>query len=80
MKCWVRIARRDNLGRPGIYLLLLLALPSGAAASQDTTLHSQSNVVVIPALVKSAKGEIAYGLAAKDFIVEDDGVEPWYRW
>jgi VWFA-related protein len=75
MKCWVRIARRDNLGRPGIYLLLLLALPSGAAASQDTTLHSQSNVVVIPALVKSAKGEIAYGLAAKDFIVEDDGVE-----
>jgi VWFA-related protein len=76
MKCWVRIARRDKLGRPGIHLLLLLlALPSGGAASQETTLYIQSNVVVIPALVKSVKGEIAYGLAAKDFVVEDDGVE-----
>ncbi len=32
-------------------------------------------MVVIPALVKSARGEIVYGLTAKDFIVEDDGVE-----
>jgi VWFA-related protein len=32
-------------------------------------------VVVIPALVKSAKGEVVYGLGAKDFIVDDDGVE-----
>ena len=31
--------------------------------------------MVIPALVKSAKGEIVYGLGAKDFLVEDDGVE-----
>ena len=30
---------------------------------------------MIPALVKSAKGEIVYGLGAKDFVVEDDGVE-----
>jgi VWFA-related protein len=48
-------------------------------ASQDTTFHSQSNVVVIPALVKSAKGEVVYGLGAKDFIVEDDGVEQAVR-
>jgi VWFA-related protein len=32
-------------------------------------------VVVIPALVKSAQGEVVYGLAAKDFVVEDDGEE-----
>lgn len=70
----MRTARRDNLHRAGVYLLLL-ALPAGGALSQETTFHSQSNVVVIPALVKSAKGEIVYGLAAKDFIVEDDGVE-----
>ncbi|MFZ0816043.1 MAG: VWA domain-containing protein [Candidatus Sulfotelmatobacter sp.] len=71
-------ARRGKLGRSGKYLLLfslLLALLSSGAVSQETTLHSQSNVVVIPALVKSAKGEIVYGLAEKDFIVEDDGVE-----
>ena len=73
MKCWARSARRDSLGRAGIHLLLL-ALLSGAFC-QETTFHSQSNVVLIPALVKSAKGEVVYGLGAKDFVVEDDGVE-----
>jgi VWFA-related protein len=62
------------LRRAGIYLLLC-ALLTGGAVCQETTLHSQSNVVVIPALVKSAQGEVVYGLAAKDFIVEDDGEE-----
>jgi VWFA-related protein len=56
-------------------LLLLLAPLHGVAFSQETTLHSQTNVVVIPALVKSAKGEIVYGLSANDFVIEDDGVE-----
>ena len=76
MKSWATSARRVSLERAGI--LLLLTLLSGGAASlscQETTIHSQSNVVAIPALVKSAKGEIVYGLTAKDFIVEDDGVE-----
>ncbi|MGB8831582.1 MAG: VWA domain-containing protein [Candidatus Sulfotelmatobacter sp.] len=50
-------------------------LLSCGALSQETTLHSQANVVVIPALVKSAKGEVVYGLEANDFIVQDDGVE-----
>jgi VWFA-related protein len=80
-KCWAKTARRDrpfgcaqgSLGRSGVSLLLL-ALLSGGALSQETTFHSQSNVVVIPALVKSAKGEIVYGLKANDFVVEDDGV------
>jgi VWFA-related protein len=58
-----------------VLLTVLLALLAPGAAPQETTLHSQSNVVVIPALVKSAKGEIVYGLGAKDFLVEDDGVE-----
>jgi VWFA-related protein len=61
-----------------MHLLPLLALLTCSAAlclSQETTFHSQSNVVVIPALVKSAKGEVVYGLGAKDFVVEDDGVE-----
>src|SRR5258706_14197640 len=77
MKCWARSARQDSLGR-AVHLHLVLALVTGSAASclsQETTFHSQSNVVVIPALVKSAKGEIVYGLGAKDFVVEDDGVE-----
>jgi len=50
-------------------LLGSIALP------QETTLRSQSNVVLIPALVKDQQGGIVYGLQVKDFIVEDDGVE-----
>jgi VWFA-related protein len=76
MKFWARMraARRARLRRAGIHLLLC-ALLTGGAVCQETTLHSQSNVVVIPALVKSAQGEVVYGLAAKDFVVEDDGEE-----
>ena len=48
-------------------------LPS--AFSQDTTVRTQANVVLVPALVKDAQGSTVYGLQAKDFIVEDDGVE-----
>ncbi|MGA8836448.1 MAG: VWA domain-containing protein [Candidatus Sulfotelmatobacter sp.] len=53
----------------------MLTLLTGSALSQETILRSQSNVVVVPALVKSAQGEAVYGLEAKDFVVEDDGVE-----
>jgi VWFA-related protein len=67
-------AKRDNLRRnlPGLSFFLLLA---ATALSQETTLRSQSNLVLVPALVKDARGEIVYGLEAKDFIVEDDGIE-----
>jgi VWFA-related protein len=88
MKCCAKIARQDNLrrGGTGFFLfpsvltvpastLLVLALLCGSAFSQETTLHSQSNIVLIPALVKDQQGGIVYGLQAKDFIVEDDGVE-----
>lgn len=47
----------------------------GIAIPQETTFRAQSNVVLIPALVKDAQGEIVYGLEAKDFIVTDDAVE-----
>jgi len=51
----------------------LLALLT-AASSQDTTLRSQTNLVLIPTLVKDSQGSIVYGLQANDFVVEDDGV------
>jgi VWFA-related protein len=71
-----------RVGRAGVRFVLLVTLMAGGAASffsQETTFHSQSNVVVIPALVKSAKGDVVYGLEAKDFVVEDDGVEQAVR-
>lgn len=53
----------------------LLAFSSFAAlAAQETTFHAQANVVLVPTLVKDGRGHPVYGLEAKDFIVEDDGV------
>jgi VWFA-related protein len=52
----------------------LLSLLCGAAA-QEPTFSSQSNVVLVPALVKGEDGRAVYGLEAKDFVIEDDGVE-----
>jgi VWFA-related protein len=78
MKCWKRNARPGSSPRAALHFLFLLLFSltlTGFALSQETTLHTQSNVVLVPALVKSAKGDVVYGLGAKDFIVEDDGVE-----
>ena len=80
MKFWARSARRDSLRDTGISLLvvlnlLVLILLGGIARPQETTLRSQSNVVLIPALVKDRQGGIVYGLQVSDFIVEDDGIE-----
>ena len=67
--------------------LLLFSLLAGAADAQEpkvpiqseTTLHSQSNLVLVPTLVKDAKGRALYGLQAKDFVIEDDGIEQKVR-
>jgi VWFA-related protein len=54
-------------------LLVLLIAP---AASQDsTTFRSQTNLVLVPALVRDADGRPIYGLRAQDFVIDDDGVE-----
>jgi VWFA-related protein len=56
-------------------IVISLLFPGNIARSQETTLRTQSNVVLIPALVKDSHGAIVYGLSAQDFIVEDDGVQ-----
>lgn len=55
-------------------IALLLFLPGCMLAAQEPTFRSESNVVLVPALVKGQKGNLVYGLTAKDFIVEDDGI------
>jgi VWFA-related protein len=76
--CRKIIARRASLLRAAVFLAALTLL-AGSAFPQETTLRSQSNVVLIPALVKDAQGETVYGLQAKDFVIEDDGVEQSLR-
>jgi VWFA-related protein len=56
-------------------IAMLSALPVPSAPAQDTTLRSQANVVLIPALVKDQQGGIVYGLRTENFVVEDDGIE-----
>ncbi len=74
-KCLTNARRarlRGILPRTSAAVLLLL-FPAYFHA-QQTTIRSQANVVLIPALVKDAQGSIVYGLGAKDFVIEDDGV------
>jgi VWFA-related protein len=73
-KCWAKTARWGSLRRAVISFALLATLTS-ITLSQETTLRTQSNVVMVPTLVKDQQGGIVYGLQAKDFVVEDDGVE-----
>ncbi|MGA3136166.1 MAG: VWA domain-containing protein [Terracidiphilus sp.] len=44
-------------------------------AAQPAQLRAQSTVVLVPALVRNAHGELVFTLKADDFTVTDDGVE-----
>lgn len=37
--------------------------------------RAQSNVVLVPTIVRSREGQTVFGLSAKDFIIEDNGLE-----
>ncbi len=78
MKSWARLARLAKLRRATL-TFLVLAMFGGGALPQDTTIRSQANTVLVPALVKDPQGGIVYGLQEKDFIVEDDGVQQAVR-
>lgn len=54
--------------------LLIPVLVLAALCQQVPTLRTQSNVVIVPALVRGADGSVLYGLKAEDFVIEDDGV------
>jgi VWFA-related protein len=53
---------------------LLPAVAVFASAQEEPTFRTQSNVVLVPALVRNKGGDILYDLKASDFIIEDDGV------
>ena len=60
--------------KPGFWFIIF-ALAVMPLVGQETTFRSESNVVIVPALVKDARGSAVYGLLAKDFVIEDDGAE-----
>ena len=45
-----------------------------APSGDTTTLTSQSNLVLVPALVRDKKGQLIFSLKVDDFILTDDGI------
>src|SRR5215472_1917166 len=68
---------QNRHSRTLIGMFLMLATATGVA--QETTVRSEANLVSVPALVKDAVRGVVYGLTAKDFVIEDDGVEQTVR-
>ena len=64
-----------SLFKAAFGLAVFMAIFESAAAPQEPTFNAQSTVVLVPTLVKDAKGSVVYGLQAKDFVIEDDGVQ-----
>src|SRR5207247_7612823 len=62
-----------NMRRSGRVLILVL-ICALATAQQEPDFTSRANLVRVPTLVRDANGQAVYGLHAKDFIIEDDGV------
>jgi VWFA-related protein len=73
MKCSRKSARLDSVSRARYLVGFLSIFLLSAVLAQEVTIRSQSTVVLVPALVKDARGHAVYGLQAQDFIVEDDG-------
>ena len=63
--------------RRGFFLQSFVIFATFALLAQEPvpTLRSESNVVLVPTLVRTKSGEVTYGLEAKDFVIEDDGIE-----
>jgi VWFA-related protein len=57
-----------------VSVLLIVSALGSAIAQQEPTFSSQSNLVLVPTMVRDGKGNVVYGLHAQDFIIEDDGV------
>ena len=60
--------------KSGWIVIALLLVSPHATTQERPSFRTQSNVVLVPALVRDKVGEVVYGLEAKDFIIEDDGI------
>jgi len=57
------------------WIVLAAAIVCASMAQDNPVFRSESQIVVIPTLVKDPDGHLVGGLEAKDFVIEDDGVE-----
>ncbi len=63
--------------------ICLLVIETHSSASHPQTnppiVRSESSVVLVPTLVRTKSGDVVHGLGAKDFIVDDNGIEQSVR-
>jgi VWFA-related protein len=57
------------------WIPVALAQTSTPPASPYPVLRARSNLVLVPALVRTKTGELVFTLTAKDFSITDDGIE-----
>src|SRR5580692_4084204 len=57
------------------WMPVALAQTSPPPPSPNPVLSARSNLVLVPALVRTKSGELVFTLAARDFTITDDGVE-----
>ncbi len=70
----IRAARKQNRLSVTALALQLVLFCGITPAQEEPTFRTQSNVVLVPALVRDKSGNIIYGLKSTDFVVMDDGV------
>jgi len=61
--------------KTSLCIFVFTAVVGLGAVPHEPTFNAQSNVVLVPTLVRDAKGHVVYGLQTTDFVIEDDGVE-----
>lgn len=59
----------------GFWVFLVAMIACQTAGQENPVFRGESQIVVIPTMVKNSDGRTVYGLEPKDFLVEDDGVE-----
>jgi VWFA-related protein len=64
-----------NTRKSCILVVIFLVAFATAGAPQEPTFKAESNVVLVPTLVRDEQGNTVYGLRAEDFVIEDDGAE-----
>ena len=73
-RCTNRFRRWGGLIQPMVLLRLFSLMAAGFVAQEEPTFRSQTNLVLVPTLVRDSSDHAVYGLQAKDFILEDNGV------
>jgi VWFA-related protein len=64
-----------SFSKTSFRIMAAIVVFAATAAPQGPTFNAQANVVLVPTLVRDADGKVVYGLQARDFVIEDDGVE-----